>query len=211
MQSRSATYEAIYTFLSEAAAFAKKSVRRHPSPPQGIRDDNLTRLLEGGPYVPCAGQLVVNSKFARGRGGTGPGSIHSAYMSALNHAERYMKKNVKTKTNDDEEEEEEEEEIPEEGRAYVETILRWVKKRPMLSSQGYVGLVPGDARQGDLLVLLQNCNAPYILRRVSSSLSSPSGIGALEYYELVGEAYVWGVMDGEYTPREDQCIVFTII
>jgi hypothetical protein len=63
--------------------------------------------------------------------------------------------------------------------------------RPILSDKGYVGLGPRETEPGDVIVLLYGATAPFILR---------SAGGAGEYH-LVGEAYVYGVMDGEMMNR----------
>jgi hypothetical protein len=66
------------------------------------------------------------------------------------------------------------------------------KRRPFISLRGYVGLVPSHAEAGDLLCILYGCIIPYVLRR------RIPGIG----YELVGESYVHGIMDGEFVAKK---------
>ncbi|KAI0433017.1 heterokaryon incompatibility protein-domain-containing protein [Xylaria sp. FL1042] len=58
---------------------------------------------------------------------------------------------------------------------------------------GWIGLVPSDAAIGDSVMLLEGGRVPYILRRVSN-LDNDSNIQ--DSYELVGAAYVHGIMDG---------------
>ncbi|KAI0395211.1 heterokaryon incompatibility protein-domain-containing protein [Xylariaceae sp. FL0594] len=214
MKAYSVSYEAVYAFLSDAAEFAREGLRRrYPdvfysfSPRLSPSVSDLAHRVEEMcvASVPCADQLVVNSRCVRGGD-----RVRSAYLSAVRHAEKCVerkKKSLSKKTKatiwEQEEEEEEEVEIPEEGRAYVETILRWVKKRLILTPRGHIGLGPGDVRKGDLLVLLQNCNAPYILRKVHPWKKKEGEKAEECSYELVGEAYVWGIMDGEYEPRRE--------
>jgi len=63
-------------------------------------------------------------------------------------------------------------------------------KRPFLSqSMGYVGMGPGHARPGDAVVLLPGAETPYVIR--------PRPDNGLNHYEVVGEAYCDGIMDGE--------------
>ncbi|TGJ80515.1 hypothetical protein E0Z10_g8254 [Xylaria hypoxylon] len=57
---------------------------------------------------------------------------------------------------------------------------------------GWIGLVPSDAIVGDRVVLLEGGRVPYILRSVASEASSDIQTG----YQLVGAAYVHGIMDG---------------
>jgi hypothetical protein len=61
------------------------------------------------------------------------------------------------------------------------------KRRPFLSEQGYVGLAPSHAEAGDVIVIIYGAIVPFILREVGNGR-----------YNLVGEAYVHGIMDGEY-------------
>ncbi|PMD46045.1 HET-domain-containing protein [Hyaloscypha variabilis F] len=58
--------------------------------------------------------------------------------------------------------------------------------RPFFSKKGYIGLAPEFAAPGDTICVILGAIAPYVLRKVS-------GGG----FELVGEAYVHGIMDGE--------------
>jgi hypothetical protein len=69
---------------------------------------------------------------------------------------------------------------------YARALDRQNDRRPFLSQQGYLGLAPAHAKEGDLVVILFGAVQPYVLRR--------SG----QKYELVGEAYVYGIMDGEF-------------
>ncbi|KAE9368056.1 HET-domain-containing protein [Stipitochalara longipes BDJ] len=58
--------------------------------------------------------------------------------------------------------------------------------RPFISKKGYIGLAPASAIPGDIVCVIFGAIVPYILRRVSD-----------KGFELVGEAYVHGIMDGE--------------
>ncbi|KAI0814575.1 heterokaryon incompatibility protein-domain-containing protein [Xylaria sp. FL0064] len=58
---------------------------------------------------------------------------------------------------------------------------------------GLIGLVPSDAAIGDSVVLLEGGRVPYIIRLVRD-LGDDSNIQ--DSYELIGAAYVHGVMDG---------------
>lgn len=65
--------------------------------------------------------------------------------------------------------------------------------RPILSKEGYVGLGPSEAEPGDIVVLLWGGTTPYVLRPTASA-----GGG----FHLVGEAFVYGIMDGELMDQE---------
>ncbi|KAF4173658.1 hypothetical protein CNMCM8694_000016 [Aspergillus lentulus] len=56
-----------------------------------------------------------------------------------------------------------------------------------LTKRGYFGLVPGTARKGDFIVLLYGGVVPFCLRRSEQK----------NIYQLVGEAYIHGIMHGE--------------
>ncbi|KXL41896.1 hypothetical protein M433DRAFT_6604 [Acidomyces richmondensis BFW] len=53
------------------------------------------------------------------------------------------------------------------------------------SGTGFLGLVPFGTRQGDNIVIVRGADVPFVLRHRG------------EAYELIGEAYVQGVMNGE--------------
>ncbi|KAI1307194.1 HET-domain-containing protein [Xylaria venustula] len=59
------------------------------------------------------------------------------------------------------------------------------------TDQGYAGLVPDTAKDGDKICILQGFNVPYVLRQVG------------EHYTLIGDAYVHGIMFGEAFQRDE--------
>jgi len=67
------------------------------------------------------------------------------------------------------------------------------KRRFMLTHNGYMGWAPDNifgsrdaqTKSGDLIAILFGCSTPIVIR--------PHG----EYFKVVGEAYVQGLMDGE--------------
>lgn len=71
-------------------------------------------------------------------------------------------------------------------RAMVSSAaLRMHAKRLVISDTKLTGLAPQLAEVGDRIVVLLGCNFPVVLRKVDS------------YWELIGEIYVDGIMDGE--------------
>jgi len=54
--------------------------------------------------------------------------------------------------------------------------------------EGWLGLAPMEAELGDRIALLEGGSVPYILR---------PKIGKETEYELIGDAYVHGIMDGQ--------------
>lgn len=63
---------------------------------------------------------------------------------------------------------------------------RHAGRRPFLTSKGYLGLGPGNMRRSDVVAVVFGSEVPLILRAVKD-----------DHYELVGEAYVDKIMDGE--------------
>lgn len=53
------------------------------------------------------------------------------------------------------------------------------------SSTGFLGLAPHGTKEGDIVFVIRGADVPYVLRPRADA------------YELIGEAYVHGIMDGE--------------
>jgi hypothetical protein len=70
------------------------------------------------------------------------------------------------------------------------------KRRPFISTRGYVGLTPCHSEPGDIICILYGCVVPFVLRR--------NGAG----YQLIGEAYVHGIMDGEFMEKDHDSETF---
>ena len=76
-------------------------------------------------------------------------------------------------------------------------------RRFFVTDDGYMGLAPGEAGEGDRVTIVYGCSTPVLLRGVT-------GLGAR--WRLVGECYVYGLMDGEAVgmddiPVRDICLV----
>jgi len=72
-------------------------------------------------------------------------------------------------------------------QGYVIAMEYLHNRRPFISTKGYVGLVPAHSLPGDFICILYGAIVPFVLRRVANGT-----------FELVGEAYVYGIMDGEF-------------
>jgi len=75
-------------------------------------------------------------------------------------------------------------------------------RRLCLTSTGNMGMVPERARPGDLICVLLGGSTPYVLRLLSYGLtgdqSSKASAGSVaQKYELLGQCYIHGLMDGE--------------
>jgi hypothetical protein len=89
-----------------------------------------------------------------------------------------------------------ENELPEHVRRYLNVVRDTVWNRRTFRSQPndymrrpLVGLIPQRARVGDHICILYGCSVPVVLRKMVTSID--------HWWEIVGEAYVHGIMDGE--------------
>jgi hypothetical protein len=66
---------------------------------------------------------------------------------------------------------------------------RFFRGERVVGGERLFGLVPGAAKAGDFVCVLFGCSVPVVLRE--------HGEGVERYYEIVGESFVYGMMDGE--------------
>ncbi|PVH74161.1 hypothetical protein DL98DRAFT_594373 [Cadophora sp. DSE1049] len=72
------------------------------------------------------------------------------------------------------------------GFRYIGDVgLRCKGRKLFVTEKGYLGLGPMDVNPGDKVGIFAGLQVPFVLKPYSSM------------YQLVGEAYVDGVMDGE--------------
>jgi hypothetical protein len=76
-----------------------------------------------------------------------------------------------------------------------------VGRRLCKSSQGYIGLMPESAKEGDEIWLIPGSKVPFVLRKLH-----PAGA-----YQFFGEAYVHGIMHGEWRRNNKQSVANSII
>jgi hypothetical protein len=92
--------------------------------------------------------------------------------------------------------------------SYISFMEASYGKRPFLSAQGFIGLCPASAQAGDLLCVLAGMHGLVVLRPVVQDESQGELAAAVvaeeqqrqlkeERFTLVGEAYAYGIMDGE--------------
>ncbi|TGO29111.1 hypothetical protein BPAE_0019g00270 [Botrytis paeoniae] len=70
--------------------------------------------------------------------------------------------------------------------SYKNAMSYQQNRRPFISEKGYVGLVPGHSLPGDVIVIIFGMIQPFVIRSIGE-----------DRWELIGEAYVHGIMDGE--------------
>ena len=61
-------------------------------------------------------------------------------------------------------------------------------RRFFVTADRYMGLAPGEAKLGDRVAIIYGCSTPFLIRRIDGVESS---------WCLVGECYIYGLMDGE--------------
>jgi hypothetical protein len=93
-------------------------------------------------------------------------------------------------------------------RAYLKRVEAVVFRRSLtkLCHSKRLALVPGNSKEGDIVCILYGCSVPVILRKVEDQsvevvendlYKETSTKKFLPVYELVGECYVHGMMEGE--------------
>jgi hypothetical protein len=75
--------------------------------------------------------------------------------------------------------------------SYYNMMARQVSRQPFITKNGFVGLAPGHAQTGDVVVILRGGKFPYTLRKNDD-----------ETYKLIGETYLHGVMYGEFVKAD---------
>lgn len=78
-------------------------------------------------------------------------------------------------------------------RSYYNMMAEQVERRPFVTTKGFVGLAPWVSQEGDLIVVFPGAKFPYVIRRYNHGVCV-----------LVGEAFVHGIMHGEYFEDSEQ-------
>jgi hypothetical protein len=172
LATRSASYDELLYFLTEVRTLASLAGEMHSRHAATGQSDGRTAppIHDSMWRVPCCDQIVINSRLVRHCPSTQ--SLYDATLSGLQACVRGPGKD-----------------LPSQTRPYVEALLRWVNKRPLITAKGFVGLGPACAQPGDILVVLDGFNTCYVLRSLRTQ--------ELGQYQLIGEAYIDGIMDGE--------------
>ena len=63
--------------------------------------------------------------------------------------------------------------------------------------KGLMGLVHSKTEVGDQVWIIPGANVPVILRPCSSNADGAQGCSNLQTFELIDDAFVFGIMDGE--------------
>lgn len=88
---------------------------------------------------------------------------------------------------------------------YHGTMCEMHNRRPFLSDKGYVGLGPATMERNDVIYVISGAKFPYVLRQRRDVRCG------LPAYELVGEAYVHGIMYGEILSRGPRWEEITLV
>jgi hypothetical protein len=68
-------------------------------------------------------------------------------------------------------------------------------RKYFVSRRGYLGVGPSATSPGDVIAIILSLDTPLVLKAIGK-----------DYYQIVGEAYVHGIMDGElmrYSPVQE--------
>lgn len=77
------------------------------------------------------------------------------------------------------------------------------ESRPVVTEGGFVGLVPSESLPGDVIVLFVGGTTPFVLRRLHEE-SGKQG------FLLVGECFIYGMMDGEFSNGDEEVTTFQL-
>lgn len=166
----------IAAYLADIANFCKKSEKKFSTSRENIYANDLDRV-SAHKRVPVADQEEYGTGFIRRAGKNsdeGYEHIKQHCMIAASNATDITPEQTQHFTHP--------------LRNSYCNMMNWQRdRRPFLSKKGYVGLAPLHAQVGDVIVLFENANFPYILRDYGDGT-----------YAFIGEAYVHGIMYGEY-------------
>ena len=84
-------------------------------------------------------------------------------------------------------------------RSYYNMMAQQVQRKPFVTVKGFVGLAPKHAEEGNVVIIFPGAKFPYVLKRYDD--------GA---YELIGEAFVHGIMYGELAFTDDELKEFLL-
>ena len=68
-----------------------------------------------------------------------------------------------------------------------------------MTVDGQIGLGPDTMEEGDIIAIIFRVNVPFVLRPVANG-----------YYKVIGECYVYGIMDGEFMRTNPEHVVFEL-
>lgn len=83
------------------------------------------------------------------------------------------------------------------SRAFVAVSIG---RKFAMTSKGFIGWVPREARNGDVLTFMPGGKVPYVLRQVTETDSPNASVGnssEARRYRFLGDAYIHGIMQGQ--------------
>lgn len=79
-------------------------------------------------------------------------------------------------------------------------VTATLDRRLVKTSNDHLALVPDATEEGDVIAILAGGKVPYVLR--PSQLEDSDG-GPCQLYTFIGDAYLYGIMDGEAWPEDN--------
>lgn len=77
-----------------------------------------------------------------------------------------------------------------------------MNRRLFFTEKGYMGLGPARMKAGDVAYVFAGGHMPFIIRSANERVVP--GVGRRDCYELVGDCYIHGIMDGEVMDNFEQ-------
>jgi hypothetical protein len=78
------------------------------------------------------------------------------------------------------------------GNKYTSAVGRWASGRVFCATEGrYLGWLPRGAEKGDVVCILEGGEVPLVMRLANDGR-----------YQVLGDCYIHGIMDGEAMKRE---------
>jgi hypothetical protein len=85
-------------------------------------------------------------------------------------------------------------------RFHATLSVRCESRRAFVTKQGYLGLGPDATQAGDVVVILFGSNVLFVLRESMK-----------DKFQVVGECYIYGIMDGEAIAENRQTEWFVVV
>jgi hypothetical protein len=79
----------------------------------------------------------------------------------------------------------------------------WVRRCVGITRSGYIGLFPKFTRVDNVVMVVPQSQTPFVFRKIPANQDEVDGKAR---FELVGECYVHGIMDGELLGRTEGVI-----
>ncbi|KAI0390508.1 heterokaryon incompatibility protein-domain-containing protein [Xylariaceae sp. FL0594] len=94
---------------------------------------------------------------------------------------------------------------------YMAAMSRMAGRRPFRTRKGYVGVGPPDLAVADIVAIPYGAPVPFAFRKGKGSSGGDNDTDTRDNHRLVGEVYVFGIMDGEFMSVHRQESVLYVV